>query len=89
MSAVDPVQAVERYGSGGRPLLVSAGGKDDAIGTNDAQDLLMAARDGGASAQLQLCADAGHAASIDTCPDDYRTWVLGFLGTNLAASGGS
>ncbi len=89
MSAVDPVQAVERYGSGGRPLLVIAAGKDDAIGANDAQDLLMAARDGGANAELQLCADAGHGASIDICPDDYRTWVFGFLGANLTASGGS
>ena len=84
MSAVDPVQAVERYGKSGRPLLLVSAGRDDAIGANDAADLLAAATDGGADAELETCAEAGHAASISTCPDDYRSWVLGFFDARLA-----
>ena len=85
MSAVDPVQAVERYGDGGRQLLIVAAGQDRAVGTHDAQDLLMAAREGGAQAELQTCAAAAHDDSLDTCGDDYRGWVLGFLGRALAS----
>lgn len=77
MSSVDPLQTVERYGE--RPLLIIAGGADDAIGPEDPQKLLGAARDGGADAQLQVCAGAGHAESAETCRDDYAGWVLGFL----------
>jgi uncharacterized protein len=84
MSAVDPVQAVERYGRGGRPVLLVAAGRDDAIGANDPQDLLAAAEEGGADAELQTCADAGHEGSVSTCPDDYRSWVVGFFDARLA-----
>lgn len=81
MSAADPVQAIEDYGE--RPLLLVAGGRDDTLGATDADDLLAAARGGGADVALQVCADAGHAGSLERCPDDYRDWVLGFFADAL------
>ena len=77
MSAVDPVQAIERYED--RPVLIIAGGRDDAIGHSDAEELLTAAEAGGADAELQVCAEAGHGGAIGTCAAEYRDWVLGFL----------
>lgn len=81
MSAADPVEAIEDYGA--RPLLLIAGGMDDTVGSTDARDLLAAARAGGADVTLQVCAEAGHAASLERCPDDYRDWVLGFFADAL------
>jgi pimeloyl-ACP methyl ester carboxylesterase len=86
MSAGDPVQAIERYGEGGRPVLIIGGGRDDAIGRSDAADLLAAAQAGGAAAELQVCDAAGHAGSVSACPDEYREWVLGFLSRSLSPS---
>jgi len=84
MSAVDPVQAIERYED--RPVLIIAGGRDDAVGPTDAQQLLTAAEAGGADAQLQVCAEAGHGGAVGTCADEYRDWVLGFLRQSLGAA---
>jgi pimeloyl-ACP methyl ester carboxylesterase len=82
MSAVDPVQLIGRFD---RPLLLVDGGRDDAIGPNDAQDLLSAARAGTSpSAELKICQRAGHGESVETCRADYRDWVLGFLERSLA-----
>lgn len=81
MSAADPLQAIERYGE--RPLLIIAGGSDDTMGATDAGDLLAAALDGGADAELQVCPAAGHGEALRTCPGDYRDWVLGFLADAL------
>ncbi|HLA65092.1 MAG TPA: alpha/beta hydrolase [Candidatus Saccharimonadales bacterium] len=77
MTAADPVQAVARYGA--RPLLILVGGRDDSIGPNDGADLESAARQGGADAQLERCADATHAELIQTCSAQYKTWTLAFL----------
>jgi fermentation-respiration switch protein FrsA (DUF1100 family) len=84
MSAVDPVQVIERYE--GRPVLIIAGGRDDAIGPDDAQELQAAAEAGGAVAELQVCAEAGHGGAIHTCAAEYRDWVLGFLRQSFAAA---
>lgn len=84
MSSADPLQAVESYGDGGRPVLVVTGTADRMVGATDAEDLLMAARTGGGMAELETCAGAGHAASLATCPDEYRGWVLGFLSGSFA-----
>jgi len=81
MSAADPVQAIEDYGD--RPLLLVAGGSDDTVGATDADDLLAAARAGGADVALRVCEEAGHAASLEQCPDEYRDWVLGFFADAL------
>jgi pimeloyl-ACP methyl ester carboxylesterase len=84
MSAVDPVQAIERYGE--RPVLIIQGGRDTAVGPTDGADLRDAAVAGGSQAELQTCADAGHGGAITTCAADYGDWVLGFLGRSLAAA---
>lgn len=86
MSTADPVQWVGRYGHSGRPLLILAGGRDDAVGATDADDLLAAAEEGGADARLRVCPRAGHGVIPATCPDDYANWVLGFLRRALAPS---
>lgn len=77
MSAGDPLQAIEGYGE--RPLLIIAGGSDDSMGATDAQDLLAAALDGGAQAELKVCPTAGHGETPRACPGEYRDWVLGFF----------
>ena len=84
MSAVDPLQSLARYGE--RPLLIIAAGQDDAVGSNDAQDLLQAAQEDGADAELQTCPAAGHGRSVEACADDYASWVLGFFGRSMTAS---
>ena len=83
MSAADPLQAVEDYGE--RPLLLVSGGRDNTIGPNDADDLLAAAREGGADVKLRVCDAAGHAGAPDACARDYREWVLGFFADALDA----
>jgi pimeloyl-ACP methyl ester carboxylesterase len=81
---VDPVQVIERYE--GRPVLIIAGGRDDANGPADAQELQAAAEAGGVEVALQVCAEAGHGGAIDTCADEYADWVLGFLRQSFAAA---
>jgi pimeloyl-ACP methyl ester carboxylesterase len=81
MSSADPVQAIGRYGE--RPVLIIAAGRDRAIGPNDAADLLAAAREDGASTEMDTCTDAGHAGSISTCSAEYAGWLLTFLGRAL------
>ena len=83
MSAADPVQAVRDYGD--RPLLLVADGRDDTIGADDADDLLAAARSGGAPAELRICDAAGHGESVRACAGDYRDWVLGFFAQALGS----
>jgi pimeloyl-ACP methyl ester carboxylesterase len=77
VSSVDPVQGVERLDE--RPLLIIHAGADRSIGPNDADELLAAATEAGSPAELDVCPDAAHAESQDTCPEDYAGWVLGFL----------
>lgn len=77
VSSADPVQGVERLDE--RPLLIINAGADQSIGPNDAEELLAAATEAGSPAELHVCADAAHAQSRDTCPEDYAAWVLGFL----------
>jgi uncharacterized protein len=82
VSSADAVQAIERLDE--RPVLIISGGRDDAIGKSDAQDLLQAAREAGSPAVLHVCDDAGHANSLKHCPEAYPGWVLGFLERELA-----
>jgi pimeloyl-ACP methyl ester carboxylesterase len=85
MSTIDPVGQIARLH---RPVLIIVGGRDDAIGPHDGQDLLDAARAGAdagpSSSGLDTCADAGHAQAVERCRSDYRGWVLGFLERSLA-----
>ena len=82
ISAVDPVQRVAHYAN--RPLLIIEGGQDDLIGPTDADDLLAAADEAEADAQLEICLPAGHGESLEACAGEYRDWVLGFLTRSLA-----
>lgn len=77
VSSADPVQGVERLDD--RPLLLIHAGADNSIGPSDAEELLAAATEAGSPAELYVCAEAPHAQSRDTCPEDYAGWVLGFL----------
>ena len=81
MSSADPVQAVARYRE--RPVLIVAAGSDLAIGPNDPAELLTAAREVGASTEMETCAAAGHTRSITTCSAEYAGWLLSFLGRSL------
>ena len=81
MSAIDPVQ---RIGLFDRPVMIIVGSEDDAIGEDDGQALLDAAVAGDTPAELQICPGAGHGGPVQTCGDDYRDWVLGFLARSLA-----
>jgi uncharacterized protein len=82
VSAVDPIQTVERLDD--RPLLLIHAGNDGSIGPDDAEALLAAAEAAGSPTELVICPDAVHAESLDTCPEDYPGWVLGFLERVLA-----
>jgi len=84
MTVADPIQAIGRYGA--RPVLIVAAGNDTAIGPDDPAELVAAARQDGASAELQTCPGAAHAQSISTCSKEYAGWVLGFLGRSLHTS---
>lgn len=81
MSSVDPIQAMERYGD--RPALLIYGTDDREAGPGAAAEMLAAATTGGSDATLETCAGAGHAASIEACGADYRSWVLAFLADSL------
>ncbi len=84
MSSADPVQAVAHLGN--RPVLIISAGRDDAVGTGDAESLRAAAEAGGASVELKVCAAAGHAQSINACSADYPGWVLAFLARAMPAA---
>ena len=84
VSSVDPLQAIERLD--GRPVLLISGGRDESIGPNAADALLVAATEAGSPAELYVCEAAGHGGSHGSCPEDYASWVLGFLERVLAGS---
>jgi pimeloyl-ACP methyl ester carboxylesterase len=85
MSTIDPIREITRLH---RPVLIIVGGRDDAIGAHDGQELLDAARAGAeggpSSSGLDTCPNAGHAEPVDRCRSDYQGWVLGFLERSLA-----
>jgi fermentation-respiration switch protein FrsA (DUF1100 family) len=85
MSSADPLQAIT--GLDDRPVLIISGGQDQSIGSDDAEALRDAAAEAGSPVELQVCQAAGHARSLDECPQDYAAWVLGFL-ERVAPTGG-
>ena len=66
VSAVDPVQTVERLDD--RPILLIHAGRDTSIGPDDAQTMLAAAEAAGSPAELNVCADARHSRVIRDVP---------------------
>lgn len=85
ISAADPVNAIGRLD--GQPVLLVAGDADDTMDPGDPDRLLGAAREAGSDVELRMCPDAGHAESLEACPEEYRDWVLGFLQRVLAEAG--
>ena len=83
MTSVDPDRAIRRVGD--VPVLILVGGEDTSIGPDPGQRLLAAAEAAGVDATLEVCPSAGHAGLVDACPDDYRSWVLGFLDSALGS----
>jgi pimeloyl-ACP methyl ester carboxylesterase len=81
LSLGDPVQAMARIGE--RPVLIVAAGNDEAVGADDAAELVKAGEEHGAEVELQTCPDAGHGESVTACPDEYAGWVLDFLQRSL------
>jgi len=77
LTLADPVQAIEEIGE--RPVLIVEAGEDDAVGTQDGDDLKQAAPDKGARVELRDCPKAKHGDSVETCSSEYAGWVLGFL----------
>jgi pimeloyl-ACP methyl ester carboxylesterase len=85
ISSADAVQAIERLDD--RPVLIVTGGQDETIPVQAADDLLAAAEEAGSPAELDVCEEAGHAKSLEACPEDYPGWMLGFLERVLAPAG--
>lgn len=83
MTSVDPDRAIRRLDD--VPVLIVTGGQDRSIGPEPGQRLLAAAEAAGVEATLEVCPSAGHAGSVNACPDDYRSWVLGFLDSALGS----
>lgn len=76
-SSVDPVLGVQRVDE--RPLQLVYGGADDFIGPDDPTALEKAADEAGSAVELAVCEGAGHADSLQVCPELWAEAVLGFL----------
>jgi pimeloyl-ACP methyl ester carboxylesterase len=76
-SSVDPILGVQRLDE--RPLQLVYGGADDSIGPDDGTILQTAADEAGSAVDLAVCGGAGHAESLEVCPEVWTEAVLGFL----------
>lgn len=76
-SSVDPVVGVQRLDE--RPIQLVYGGADDTIGPDDATTLATAADEAGSAVDLAVCDAAGHAETLEVCPEVWTEAVLGFL----------
>jgi hypothetical protein len=81
VTAADPIITIDDVGS--VPVLILQGDADLAIDPTSADRLAAAATEAGVQAEVHICAGAGHTRLHEVCPDDYRTWVLGFLARTL------
>jgi uncharacterized protein len=84
ITVADPVASIAQLD--GRPLLLVSAGADDSLGPTDAEDMFTAAEEAGSPVTLHVCPGAGHGGSLETCPEEYRAWVLGFLERHLDPS---
>jgi pimeloyl-ACP methyl ester carboxylesterase len=82
VTSADPVITIDDVGA--VPVLIIQGDADAAIDPTSADQLATIAADAGVQAELHICPGAGHAQSLEVCPDDYRGWVLGFLARTLS-----
>ena len=76
-SSVDPLLGVERLDE--RPIQLVYGAADDSIGRDDATTLQTSADEAGSAVDLAVCEAAGHADSLEVCPEVWSEAVLGFL----------
>jgi uncharacterized protein len=81
ITAADPVLTIDDVGS--VPVLVLQGGADTLTDPTSGDQLVAAAARHGITLELHVCPDAADAQLLETCPDDYRSWVLGFLARSL------
>ena len=81
MTSADPDRAITRLGD--RPVLLLVGGADESVGDDPGGRLRAAAEKADVPVTLETCPAAGHAELLETCPDDYAAWVLGFLDSAL------
>lgn len=73
----EPIDAIDDLAD--RPVLIVHGTEDSTIPLEEAESLLAAARAGRVDARLETCA-AGHAETEWKCADQYREWLISFLG---------
>jgi len=82
VTAADPIINIDDVGS--VPVLILQGAADLAIDPTSAEQLAAAGAEAGVRAEVHICAGAGHSRLLEVCPDDYRSWVLGFLALTLS-----
>ena len=73
----EPIGAIDELGT--RPVLILHAGADETIPLADAEGLRDSGLAAGVNVRLEVCADAGHAEIIDTCPADYGRWIDEFM----------
>ena len=81
VTAADPEVNIDNLGS--VPVLILQGTEDRFLEADAAERLAALARDAGVNVEVQTCAGADHSRLEEVCPDEYRTWVLGFLARTL------
>jgi pimeloyl-ACP methyl ester carboxylesterase len=81
VTAADPEVTINNLGA--VPVLILQGSADRFLEADAAERLAAVARESGAQVEVQSCAGADHSRIEDVCPDEYRTWVLGFLARSL------
>ncbi|HEX2221914.1 MAG TPA: alpha/beta fold hydrolase [Candidatus Limnocylindria bacterium] len=87
LAGADAVHNVGRLGD--RPLLILQGGRDADQGPENAEQLLAAAQAGGVEVELHTCPEGRHAALLESCPDDYRTWLVDFVDRVFGSAAGT
>ena len=85
VSSADAVQAIARLDE--RPVLIVTGGQDETIRCKTPMTCWPPPRRPGRRRELDVCEEAGHAESLEACPEDYPGWMLGFLERVLAPAG--
>ena len=81
----DPIDAIPDLGT--RPLEIIYGSADDTdLPDQNAKLLFETARAAGVPAEIHVCPGAGHGWVVNTCPTEYRQWVVSFLERVFASS---
>jgi len=80
----DPIDAIPDLGA--RPLLIIYGAADDTdLPDRNAKLLFETAQAAGVPVEIHVCPGAGHGRVVDTCPTEYKAWVLSFLARVFAS----